>query len=80
MALRKIQSELISFIKDPPPNCSAGPQNEAEQFQWLATIIGPDDTPYAGGVFFLKINFTTEYPFVPPKYQFITRVYHPNIN
>ncbi|TKS89010.1 biquitin-conjugating enzyme E2 [Collichthys lucidus] len=69
----------ITLRKCIPCTDSAGPKGD-NIYEWRSTILGPPGSVYEGGVFFLDIAFTPDYPFKPPKVTFRTRIYHCNIN
>jgi ubiquitin-conjugating enzyme E2 D/E len=84
LTIKRIQKELKELQNakqnELPENISAGPVDPSNLFLWEATIIGPTETPYEGGLFKLSIKFPETYPFTPPILKFNTRIFHPNIS
>jgi len=78
-SVTRLNKEYNEIANHPPSNCSAYPK-ENNIYEWNAQIYGPSDTPYEGGIFNLSIYYPSNYPFKPPKINFITKVYHPNID
>jgi ubiquitin-protein ligase len=56
--------------------------NEENVTEALAMIIGPKDSVYRDGVLYFKIKFPSNYPYSPPKVEYVSRGsirIHPNL-
>ena len=69
----------MSLMMSNTPGISAFP-DDGNLLAWTGTIVGPDDTPYAGLTLKLSFAFPSSYPYAPPTVLFKTPIYHPNID
>ena len=77
--LKRLQKEYADLLENPISNCNVSPSHD-NIYNWDGVLFGPNNTPYEDGIFNLKIVFSLDYPFHPPKIFFTTSIYHPNIN
>ena len=54
-ALKRVKKDLYDLIKNPVEFCSACPDG-SDVFHWNCIILGPQDTPYYGGMFFFVLT------------------------
>lgn len=78
-AIDRLQDEHRMIQRQPPPGGSASPRDLEHPFVWDATILGPENTPWEGGLFSLVIRFSCHHPYRPPFVRFTSKMYHPNI-
>lgn len=76
---RRIVKETQRLMSEPPPGISATPYEDNLRY-FNVIIAGPGTSPYEGGIFKLELFLPAEYPMVPPKVRFLTKIYHPNID
>eukprot|EP00916_Digyalum_oweni_P012723 GHVL01020990.1.p1 GENE.GHVL01020990.1~~GHVL01020990.1.p1 ORF type:complete len:166 (-),score=12.63 GHVL01020990.1:1303-1800(-) len=77
---RRLNKEYSDQLRNPVEGVSAGPRLGDKIFpNWDGYIHGPENSPYEGGVFKLRIVFPLDYPFKPPKVSFVTKITHCNI-
>ena len=79
--INKLKEEFRDINNNPILNIVAtvGLPDENNLFEWRLSIIGPRDTPYKDGIFFLTLKFPENYPSYPPKVTFDTPIYHINV-
>ncbi|XP_062475065.1 ubiquitin-conjugating enzyme E2 S, partial [Pezoporus occidentalis] len=76
--LRLLCRELSLLSADPPAGIKLCP-NDEDVTDVQVTIEGPEGTPYAGGLFRMKLVLGKEFPAAPPKGFFLTKIFHPNV-
>lgn len=79
--ISRVQKELTECNRDREVSgVSIALHDGANISHLTGTIAGPADSPYEGGTFVIDIRLPGGYPFEPPKMQFVTKVWHPNIS
>ncbi|KAF6843133.1 Ubiquitin-conjugating enzyme E2-16 kDa 1 [Colletotrichum musicola] len=79
MSSKRISKELTEVTTSPPSGMSISLARDDNLHTWHVSLQGPENTPYAGGVFGVIVDLPKDYPFKAPVVKFATRIYHPNI-
>lgn len=78
-ASRRLQKELIDIRASGMKSFRDIQVDESNVLSWQGLIV-PDNPPFNKGAFRIEITFPAEYPFKPPRINFKTKIYHPNID
>ena len=80
-AMKTLKKEFNALKNNPITSLgvTVGLVNESNIFKWKISMVGPQDTPYAGGIFFLQADFPDNYPKGKPNIKFLTKIFHCNV-
>ncbi|KAL3270266.1 hypothetical protein HHI36_009319 [Cryptolaemus montrouzieri] len=76
--IRGVVREMQDLVENPPEGIKVH-INDEDVTDIQAFIDGPAGTPYAGGVFKVKLTLGKAFPQEPPKAFFFTKIFHPNV-
>ncbi|KAF2404682.1 ubiquitin-conjugating enzyme E2-24 kDa [Trichodelitschia bisporula] len=77
---RRITKEIQDIKNDPHSQITVEPVADDDMSHLRGQFMGPPDTPYEGGKYFVDIVIPVEYPFRPPHMKFETKLWHPNVS
>ena len=70
---RRLLKDVRDIVKNPLTEQGIYyAHDEEDMLTGYALVFGPPDTLYADGAYFFKFKFPSDYPFSPPKLQFMT--------
>lgn len=78
--IRRIAKELADIQSDTDSQINIQTGDGSDMSHLLASFPGPPDTPYEGGTYVIDVKIPLEYPFRPPKMEFKTKLWHPNVS
>ncbi|CAI5715586.1 unnamed protein product [Peronospora destructor] len=77
---QRLARELRKLVVKPLNGVRYLPQEEEQLGEIHAELRGPEDTPYEGGYFTVKLTLTKSFPEQPPRGVFLTKIFHPNVS
>ena len=83
MAAERIEKERKEWRKDHPAGFTAKPLTKPDGsndlMHWEAWIPGKPGTIWEGGFFKLTLDYSTQYPAIPPRVRFNPPIFHVNV-
>ncbi|XP_054645851.1 ubiquitin-conjugating enzyme E2 R1-like isoform X1 [Dunckerocampus dactyliophorus] len=76
---KALMLEMKSLQDEPVEGFKITLVNESDMYNWEVAIFGPPNTHYEGGYFKALLKFPVDYPYSPPAFRFLTKMWHPNI-
>jgi len=78
--IARVSREVAELAMRPPDGIRYLPPEDDNLSEVRVLISGPEGTPYEEGVFHAKLVLGADYPQLPPRGFFLTKIYHPNIS
>jgi len=77
---RRLIRDHAALRDFPPPDYFFASDQLDELTALTIYLVGPSTTPYEGSVFRLTLRIPPNYPQEPPKANFETKIFHPNVD
>uniref|UniRef100_A0A8C4XCQ1 E2 ubiquitin-conjugating enzyme n=1 Tax=Erpetoichthys calabaricus TaxID=27687 RepID=A0A8C4XCQ1_ERPCA len=79
-SMKALMLEMKSLQEEPVEGFRITLVDEADLYNWEVAIFGPPNTLYEGGYFKVSsAEIPMDYPYSPPSFRFLTKMWHPNI-
>eukprot|EP00906_Rhabdomonas_costata_P012171 RCo017387 len=78
VVVKRVQRELCTLLREEIGGICVKANEDMSTVE--AEISGPENTPFEGGVFGVRLVLDAEYPDTPPKGYFLTKIFHPNVS